>query len=390
MSRAAEYKGQASDFSIAHVDCAIGVLLEKAPKGTWRTSVAVDGALAAQKRIVVSPMSAAEVAAEAAAVQAACAAARAAATYAVRISGATSNYAYFVNGVYEVTDEVFGGMPVYKKQGGDMWLEYHFSTSNWMSRATAHKGQAKAFFYALVGCANGLLPDKAPIGTWLIAVNGSLVAQASIAVTPMSAAEVAAEAAAVQAACAAARAAATYAVRISGATSNYAYFVNGVYEVTDEVSGGMPVYKRRGGLADQVWLEYHVSLCQWMTRMTASKGQVNRNCTAYVGCAHGVLPDKAPTGEWHVLNGFTFTAQANVKVCPELSRSHLFRYFLASVFFLLTCVCIAVSVSAGINVVWGVKSTSLCSIILLGLVLVCTVCYIFNPLSGKRAHVGVN
>jgi len=62
-------------------------------------------------------------------------------------------------------------------------------------------------------------------------------------------------------------------VRISGATGENAAYVNGLFEVTDEVSGGMPVYKRKGGLTDQVWLEYHVARSSWMVRNTEFKGQ---------------------------------------------------------------------------------------------------------------------
>jgi len=132
----------------------------------------------------------------------------AAATYAVRISGATGDNAWRVNGVYEVTDEVSGGMPVYKKQGGDMWLEYHVSNGRWMSRSTLYKGQANDACLAHVHCDVGVLPDKAPRGAWHVWVNNAFEAQASVVVTPMSAAEVAAEAAALQAARAATRAAA--------------------------------------------------------------------------------------------------------------------------------------------------------------------------------------
>ena len=131
--------------------------------------------------------------------------------HAVRISGATGDNAWRVNGVYEVTDEVSGGMPVYKKQGAEMWLEYHVSLGQWLSRLTKDKGQANFYRYAYVACDVGVLPDNAPRGAWYVWVNNAFKAQASVVVTPMSAAEAAALQAALQAARAAA--VATAAVR---------------------------------------------------------------------------------------------------------------------------------------------------------------------------------
>jgi len=285
------------------------MLPDKAPAVFWY--VAINRSPEAQASILVTSVSAADVAAEAAALQAACAAARAAAVYAVRISGATGDFSGRVNGLYEVTDEISGGMPVYKKQGGEQWLEYHVSTSCWMSKSTASKGQTKNLCHAYVDCAIGVMPDNAPIGAWNVFSRSSsaFACQASIAISPVSVTEVAA----VQAACAAARAAATYSVRISGAT--FACVVNGLYEVMDEVSGGMPVYKKRGG---EQWLEYHVSTSQWLLRATASKGQTSNLGFARVECAIGVLPDKAPRGTWCVAFNGSPVAQESVVVSQAL------------------------------------------------------------------------
>ena len=52
-------------------------------------------------------------------------AARRAQAVPVDIRGATGPYASKVNGIYEPTDELCGGWPVYRKRGGpDIWLEY--------------------------------------------------------------------------------------------------------------------------------------------------------------------------------------------------------------------------------------------------------------------------
>jgi len=312
MSRSTDNKGQELEHCNAYVICDVGVLPDKAPRGAWRVIVTVEDEadFEAQASVLVTPMSAAEVAAEAAALQAACAAARAAATYAVRIGGATGDNACYVNGVYKVTDKVSGGMPVYRKQGGKVWLEYHVSQCRWMSRPTSSKGQVKNFCYAYVDCDVGVLPDKAPRGAWHVDVdNDAYEVQASVVVTPMSAEEVPAEAAVLRAA----RAAATYVVCIRGARGDKAWCVNGLYEVMDEVSGGMPVYKKQGA---EMWLEYHVSRGQWMSRPTEHKGKASNSCWAYVDCDFGMLPDKAPRGAWHVYVNNAFEAQASVVVTP--------------------------------------------------------------------------
>jgi len=108
-----------------------------------------------------------------------------------------------------------------------------------------------------------------------------------------------------------------YFMRISGATGAVADDVNGRYEMTDEVSGGMPVYKKRG---TEVWLEYHVSRHHgcWMSRPTHCKGQANNACYAYVDCAFNVLPDKAPSGAWFVCVNKDFVAQESVVAMPTM------------------------------------------------------------------------
>jgi len=101
------------------------------------------------------------------------------------ISGATGINAAYVNGLYEVTDEVSGRMPVYKKQGDDMWLEYHSLTTRWMLRATAYKGQKGSGCTAFVLCDSGLvLPDKPHKSgrSWHVLVSGNWDRQAGISV----------------------------------------------------------------------------------------------------------------------------------------------------------------------------------------------------------------
>ena len=60
-----------------------------------------------------------------------------------QIDGATGKSANQTNGVYEPTQEVQNGMPVYKKKGtGDMWIELVHGASGWRwyLKPTANKG----------------------------------------------------------------------------------------------------------------------------------------------------------------------------------------------------------------------------------------------------------
>jgi len=198
-----------------------------------------------------------------------------------------------VNGLYEVTDEVSGGMPVYKKQGAEMWLEWNKKKQQWISRVTASKGEASEAGTAYVGCTStNVLPVNSPVGTWKILVDGAWVAQPAI------------------------RCAATPSLLFYGSTGSNSSGLNGIYVATDEISGDMPVYRKENG--SSMWLEYHAGNSQWIARVTSSKGQNSSGGTAYIPCTAGLLPDKATAGAWKVLVDGEWTAQSSVVVCPAL------------------------------------------------------------------------
>lgn len=60
-------------------------------------------------------------------------------------------------------------------------------------------------------------------------------------------------------------------VDIRGATGPSASSINGVYEVTDEFSGGWPVYCKRGD--SDKWLEFIVATSEWYVKPTSDKGK---------------------------------------------------------------------------------------------------------------------
>jgi hypothetical protein len=97
----------------------------------------------------------------------------------------------------------------------------------------------------------------------------------------------------------AARTRATYSIRISGAKGSTAEYINGLYDVTDKVSGGMPLYKKQGF---RVTLEYHTFNRCWVLTDNTNKSQRSYTTLAYVECPFGLLPDQAPAGIWYVIN----------------------------------------------------------------------------------------
>ena len=90
------------------------------------------------------------------------------------------------------------------------------------------------------------------------------------------------------------------AVRITGATGINADLINGIYVVTDELSGDMPVYAKMGN--SDLWLMYVASTKDWNIQTTAVKGS-DIIAKAYCKVSHKCLPHECPAGMWKVHNG---------------------------------------------------------------------------------------
>ena len=67
-------------------------------------------------------------------------------------------------------------------------------------------------------------------------------------------------------------------------------FINGIYDKTDELAGGQPIYSRRGLTLDgkQLIMEYHQPMKEWHIKWLESKGTAMR--CARVACDPPVLP----------------------------------------------------------------------------------------------------
>ena len=86
--------------------------------------------------------------------------------------------------------------------------------------------------------------------------------------------------------------------------------VNGIYEFTEEVSGGMPVYRKMDD--PDMWLMYNPTRKEWWVQQTSSK--VTGGGWAYLTCNPPCLPERGPKGMWQVYDGGKFQLQAGVAI----------------------------------------------------------------------------
>ena len=82
-----------------------------------------------------------------------------AATNSVHITGIPAPHAS-LNGVYDPTDEVYGGVTVFCKRGNvDRWLEYNALSSKWFITQTSDRGSGVAYVQSPV-LPSVVLPDQ--------------------------------------------------------------------------------------------------------------------------------------------------------------------------------------------------------------------------------------
>ena len=90
----------------------------------------------------------------------------------VSIAGVTGPQETAVNGVYEPTSELSGGMPVYRKVGdGDRWLWFYAPKSQWQVTRTANMGTGLAAAYCVVPLP--CMPQDCPVGMWQVSFDGT-------------------------------------------------------------------------------------------------------------------------------------------------------------------------------------------------------------------------
>ena len=98
--------------------------------------------------------------------------------------------------------------------------------------------------------------------------------------------------------------------RITGAKGQRTIRINGFYECTEDVSGGMPVYRKLDDY--DVHLLYSPASKMWIIQAALDRGTNLK--WAYLRCDPPCLPEKALQGSWQIDEGVVFRLQEEVLV----------------------------------------------------------------------------
>ena len=232
----------------------------------------------------------------------------------VRITGATGKNAGDINGVYKATNEMYGNVTAY--EGEMCLLEYENTLKSWL---VTDGTTAKAFCTVPAKC----LPEECPTGRWFVfdtvlAAGSMYVPQRTITVslhaddskTAAAAMKVDAGPTGKTAGVGIATSAGSGGVRITGEAMGK---INGVYEATNQMSGGMPVYVKVG--FNDMCMEYRAHHRTWQLKAIDLIGTdvCSASCTVPVKC----LPAQCPVGHWYVgITGHDAVPQPAVTISP--------------------------------------------------------------------------
>jgi len=182
---------------------------------------------------------------------------------AVDIRGARGPNAVTINGIYDPTDEVCNDWPVYKKRGDpNKWLEFFDTSSKWYIKATTDKGRPRGWMRLTAN------PPKRPEECTTVCEvwDGSKwTSQPSVSIVTVKKRREEDKKAGAE------RRLQGVPVDIRGAVGPSASSINGVYEVTSELCGGWPVYRKQND--PDKWLEYIVATNEWYVKPTADRGR---------------------------------------------------------------------------------------------------------------------
>ena len=176
--------------------------------------------------------------------------AEASAAVPIDVRGAKGPNAVTINGVYEpCPDEVCSGWPVYRKRNdGNKWLEFFIASNKWYIKGTNDKGKAKGWMR--LSCDPATRPElcKSVCEVW---DGNKWTSQPTVSIVTAKQRreedrKLGAE-----------RRAQAVPVDVRGANGPSASSINGVYEPSNEICGGWPVYRKQGD--PDKWLEYIVA-----------------------------------------------------------------------------------------------------------------------------------
>jgi len=182
---------------------------------------------------------------------------------AVDIRGARGPNAAIINGVYEPTEEISSGWPIYRKRNDtSKWLEFFVASNNWYIKASTDKGRGRAWLRLSSDPASRPESSKGIREVW----DGERWIQQDT-ITILTAKHRREEDTRIGAE----RRAKAVPVDIRGAQGPSASSINGVYEPTDEICGGWPVYRKHGD--NEKWLEHHAATNEWYVKPTADRNR---------------------------------------------------------------------------------------------------------------------
>ena len=220
---------------------------------------------------------------------------------AVDIRGARGTNAAIINGIYEPTDEISSGWPIYRKRGdAGKWLEYFVAANKWYIKATTDKGRAKVWLR--LGSDPPTRPELST-GACEVWDGERWAVQSSITIFTAKRRRDEDRKLGTE------RKASAVSVDIRGAVGPSASSINGVYDPTDEICGGWPVYQKRGDT--EKWLEHHAATNEWYVKPTA-----DRNRAEGWMCLSSDPPSRPEVskGLCEVWNGERWTRADNVTV----------------------------------------------------------------------------
>lgn len=221
----------------------------------------------------------------------------------IDIRGAKGPNAITINGTYDPTDEICNDWPVYQKRGDpNKWMEFFNQSKKWYIKATTDRGKARGWLRLASDPTTTPEHCTSICEVW----DGSKwTSQASVSiVTAKRRHEEDMNSGSVR------RIRATP-VRISGATGPSGPSINGIYEPTDEICGGWPVYRKKDD--SEKWLEYIVASHEWYVKPTADKGKPEGWM-----CISSDPPTRPELtkGVCDVWDGEKWMSQSTVKITP--------------------------------------------------------------------------
>lgn len=260
-----------------------------------------------------------------------------------RIDGATGKSCARINGTFEPTIQSQLGFPVYQKKGDDStWIEIVYKVESgwrWYLKPTANRGPESSICFAYAQCdeSNMLLPGD--MTAWHVSTNDGFVIQSSVRISRPGGPDsddivnrynegkalvlkrrtdrIAEEN----------RGAVQGSFRLEGAVGKSAARTNGVFEPTQAMQNGMPVYAKKGDSDSWIELVHGASGWRWYLKPTANKGPDSSICFAYyTHDGNNVRPPVECTKDWVINTAEGFKPQSSIKVSavgPAGQPSHV-------------------------------------------------------------------